>query len=815
MRVLRQLLRTPAFSLAAVAALALGIGANSAIFSVIDAVLLKPLAYPDPDRIVEFLLTSPAGINAGSSATRFNVWRQQTAVFEDVAAYEYSARGLNLSGGAHPEQIRAIRVSAAYFHLLGAPIAVGRTFSADEDRPAGALAAVISHGLWQRRFASDPAIIGRAIELSGSAYQVVGIMGPGFNTGLDPEPEVWLPFQLDPESTDHAQYFASIARLKPGVTLAMANAQLQLAAAEFRRKFPSIMGPHDGFLVETLPEALVSDVRPALLVLSGAVGLVLLIACANVANLLLVRATGRKREIAIRAALGASRGVIIRQLLVESAVLSLSGGAIGLVLGLAGVRALLAVNPGDIPRIGAQGAGVSLDWRVLAFTIAVSLATGILFGLLPALDVSRTDLTTALKEGGRSGTGRRQQRTRSCLVVGEVAIALVLLVGASLLIRTFLALRAVDAGFDAHNVLTLRMSLAGSRFRGTDGVNRLIRDGVQRIESVPGVIRAGASFTLPLEGGFGIPYNIVGRPAPNGAYDGRGWTAASPGYFALFRIPVVRGRSFTERDDGGAPRVAIINQAMARRFWPDYPQGRDPLDDRVILGKGYGPEFEEPARQIVGIVGDVHDSGLNRSPAPMVYVPMAQVTDGITSLATRASSIAWIVRTRVTPHELRPAIQNELEQTAGGLPVEDVRSMEEIRAQSTARDDFNMSLLTIFGATALVLAAIGIYGLMAYTVQQRTREIGIRLALGAEPGGVGAMVVWQGLRLAGAGIAIGMGAALGMVRLLSAFLFGVKAQDPLAFLAAPVVLSAVAVAAIWFPARRASRTDPLLALRSE
>ncbi|HTS25341.1 MAG TPA: ABC transporter permease [Bryobacteraceae bacterium] len=815
MRPLRQLLRTPGFTLAALAALTLGIGANTAIFSVIDAVLLKPLTYPDPDRIVQFLVTSPSGISGGGSATRFNVWRQETEAFQDIAAYEYYSRGVSLGGGAFPEQVRAIHVSAAYFRLLGAPVAVGRAFTADEDRPNGPPVAVIAYGLWQRRFAGDCAIVGQWITLSGSPYRVVGILGPDFNTELDPPPEVWLPFPIAPNSTDHAQYFTTIARLKPGVALAMANAQLQLAAVEFRRKYPNLMGPRDSFTAMPYPEAMVSDVRPSLVVLAAAVSLVLLIACANVANLLLVRAAGRKREIAIRAALGAGRAHIVRQLLGESVTLSLAGGGTGLLLGLAGVRALLAVNPGDIPRIGAHGASVTLDWRVLVFTVIVSVATGVLFGLFPALEVSRVDLTAALREGGRSGTGLRQHRTRSLLVVSEVALALVLLVGAALLIRTFVALRAVDPGFDAHNVLTMRMSLADSPFRDTAAVDRLIREAVPRIEVIPGVVRAAASYNLPLEGGFGIPFSIVGRPAATGSYDGRGWIPASPGYFELLRIPVVRGREFHDRDDAGAPLVAIINQAMARRYWPDYPRGRDPLEDRLVLGKGYGQEFEEPVRQIVGIVGDVHDQGLNRNPAPMVYVPMAQVTNGITALVARASSLAWIVRTRGTPYALRSAIGNKLQELTGGLPLEEVHSMEEVRTRSTARQDFDMSLLTIFGGVALLLAAIGIYGLMAYTVQLRTREIGIRLALGAAPAGVRTMMMLQGTRLAVAGLAIGIVAAFGLARLLAGLLFGVKASDPFVFVMVPLLLGGVALLAAWLPVRRATRINPMRALRTE
>jgi putative ABC transport system permease protein len=591
----------------------------------------------------------------------------------------------------------------------------------------------------------------------------------------------------------------------------MANAQLQLAANEFRSRFPNIMGPRDGFGVQPFQEAIVADVRSSILVLAGAVGFVLLIACANVANLLLVRATGRKREFAIRTAIGAARGRIVCQLLIESVVLSTAGGALGLALGLAGVRALLAVNPGDIPRLGVNGSAIALDWRLLVFTVSIALFTGILFGLVPALDISLTDVTAHLKEGGgRSGTGRRQNKTRAVLVVAEVALALVLLVGAALLIRTFVALRAVDPGFDAHDVLTMRMSLDG-RFQRTPELSRLIRDAVPRLEALPAVARAAASYNLPLEGAFGIPFNIAGRTPASGRYDGRGWIGVSPGYFEVFKIPILRGRLFNDLDDAVSGGVAIVNQAMARRFWPH----GDPLEDRLILGQGYGPEFEEPARQIVGVVGDVHDFGLDRNPSPVVYVPLGQVTDGITALAARAASLAWVVRTRGEPHSLIAPVENQLRKVTGGLPVARVRSMDEVVRQSTARADFNMSLLTIFGCSALLLAAIGIYGLMAYSVRQRTRELGIRMALGAETRQVRNMIVRQGMRLASAGIAIGMAAALGLTRLLANFLFGVKSWDPLVFTVVPLVLGAVALLAVWLPAVRATRIDPVSALRSE
>jgi len=783
-----------ACSVTALAAIALGIGATTAIFSVVDAVMLKPFTFPDPERIVSFFVTTPSGPSYGGSATRFNIWRKQTQLFQDVAAYEYA-------GLTFLEEIHGIRVSGDYFRLLGAPVILGRTFTEDEDRPNGGRVAVLSYGLWQRRFAGDPGVVGTTLSLNGAPYVVAGVVGRDFNTELDTPPDVWLPFQIDPASTDQARYFTVLGRLKPGVTLAMARAQLQPAADEFRRQFPNILGARDGFGIESYPEAIVSEVRPSLLILAAAVSLVLLIACANVANLLLARAADRRREIAIRVAVGATRWRIVRQLLGESLVLAVMGGALGLWFGLAGARVLLTMSPGDIPRMGEHA--IALDWRLAVFTIAVSLVTGVLFGLIPALDVSRAEL------GDRSGTGFRRNKTRGLLVISEVALALVLLVGAALLIRSFVALRAVNPGFDVHNVLTLQMSLNGPRFAKTAPVNRLIEDAVQRVESLPGVSSAAASYTLPLEGGFGIPFNIVGRTPVNGRYDGSGWTGVSPHYFEVFKIAVVRGRAFNQQDNAAGAPVAVVNEAFVREFWPK----RDPRGERVLLGKGYGPEFEEPERQIVGVVSDVHDSGLNHNPAPMVYVPMAQVTDGITALVNRASRIVWIARTRVAPSSLRSAISKELEQASGGLAVSRMRTMQEIVSQSTARENFNMTLLTVFGASALVLAVIGIYGLMAYSVRQRTREIGIRLALGAESRDVRNMVVKEGMRMTAIGVALGIGAAFALTRLLSTFLFGVRPLDPAVFISVPLLLAVAALAAIWFPACRAAGIDPTEALR--
>lgn len=808
---LRQLWSAPGFSIIAIAVLTLGIGANTAIFSVINAVLLKPLMYPDPDRIVQFLITSPQGSQLSASPTKFNELQAQTNVFQDVSAYDRGGPGFNLTGGAYPEQVLGIHASVNYFSLFGAKPVLGRTFTQEEDRPNGGNVVVISYGLWQRRFGGDPNIVGKIISVGNDSYTITGVIGKDFVT--DQRCDLWFPFQIDPNSTNQGHYFLVAARLKPGVTLAQANAQLKLVKAEFLRKYPEA-NPQWGFAVQPLRDAVLGDVRSSLWVLIIAVGFVLLIACANVANLLLVRATGRRREMAVRASLGAGRGRIIRQLLTESVLLSIIGGILGVVLGVVGVRALLALSPGNIPRIGENAAAVNVDWRVLLFAFAVSIFTGILFGLIPAFSISRTDVISALKDSsGRSGTSFRQNKTRSALVITELALALVLLVGAGLLIRTFAAIRGVDPGFDSHNVLTLYMSLTGKRFEKTAGVAQLARDGVAALDALPGVDSAAATCCVPLEIRHGLPFEITERSANDNNAKGAsgGWLDASPEYFKVFRIPLMHGRVFNDSDKQGTENVVIINEAFARKYWP---QG-NPLNEHLLIGHDIGPDFVEPPRRIIGVVGDVHEDGLDQDPVPMMYVPTAQVADRMTALNDRISPMSWAVRTKVPPSTLQTAISHELVKASGGLPLWNVLTMDEVVAQSTARADFNMLLLTIFAVSALLLAAIGIYGLMSYSVQQRTQEIGIRMALGAEKSTVRNMVVLQVMRLASAGILIGLLAAFGLVRLLASFLFRVKTWDPVSFVIVPALLIVVALLAVWLPAHKATRIDPIEALRYE
>ena len=807
----RSLRNSPGFTFAAVATLALGIGANTAIFSVVDTVLLKPFQVPDADRIVWFSVRSVERRMRASSPTKFQHLRQQTDVVEDVTALR--SGWVNYTGGDIPEQLRSTHASANYFRLFRAPIVLGRGFSDDEDLPNGPRVALISQQLWERRFDSDTDVLGRAISISGDEHTIIGVVGDGLDlTDFGIQPQVWTPFQLDPNTSEQGDYFFTLGRLRPGVSLAQARIVLELSSEVYRNRFPDAL--QEGvFYAETAHEVLVGYARSSLFVLMGAVGFVLLIACANVANLLLVRATTRKRELAVRAALGAGRRRIVRQLLTESLLLSLAGGAMGLFLGVAGIRGLLAINTAELPRIGEEGALVGLDWRVVTFTLLVSLATGVVFGLVPSLRGSRSDLSGTLKESSsRSGTGFRQNKMLAVLVITEVALALVLLIGSALLIRTLGALQGVDPGWDANNVLTTRMSLTGDRFATTAAVALLVRNGIERLEALPGVETASATCSVPLqEDRFGMPFIVVGRPLDGPSHGDGEWASVSPGYFEVFRIAVRRGRAFTDKDTGQAPPVAIINETMAERFWPE----GDPFADRLVIGRGALREFaDEPERQIVGIVADTRDVGLNWEPQAKMYIPQAQQPDAVNALISGIGPMAWIVRTRTNPQALIPTVEEELRQVSG-LSVADLRTMDDMVLRSTSRQRFNMWLMTAFAGAALLLAAIGVYGVIAYSVEQRTHEIGIRLALGAEATQVRRMVVVQGMRLVAVGVVIGLALAIGLARVIESFLFGVETWDPTTFVTVPAVLASVALVAVLVPAHRASRVNPVDVLRHE
>jgi putative ABC transport system permease protein len=805
----RSLRKTPGFTTIAILVIALGIGVNTAVFSVINTVLLQPLPYPDSQSLVQLVGTSPQGTFGAANVPDFNIWHQQTGVLQQVAGYDTGGAGLNLSGDDHPQQVQGVHVTRDYFSLFGAPVIEGRTFTTEEDSPHGPHVVVLSYGLWKRRFGGDPNIIGRDIQLDGEGYLVVGVIGRNFVT--DFPTDLWIPYQFDLSTHDMAHYFAVTARLKPGITFGQANAQMKLAADQFRRAYPDALAPRDSFGVMPLKEWTIGDTRTPLLILLGAVALVLLIACANVANLLLARASSRKREFATRAALGAGRLHVLRQLLAESLMLSLSGGILGLLFGFIGVRLLLNVNLGGLPRLGERGEAVTLDPHILFFTLGISVLTGILFGLVPAVGASRSNLAASLSESGsRTSAGFRSRSFRSALVVSEMALALILVIGATLLIRTYLKLQAVDPGFDPSNTLTMAMSISGSRFQTTAPVEQIIREGSERLEAIPGVVSAAAGNGLPLQGAFGMTFDVVGRPKGNAPFTGgAGYYSVSWRYFDTFKIPLIRGRGFTDRDNASAPGVILINEAMAKQYWPK----GDPLRDRLQKGVGAGPVFAEPPRQIIGVVGDTRDGGLNRDPIPTMYIPVAQMPDAETALNSRVAPLWWCVRTRVDPHTLVTAISAALRDASGGLPVAHIRTMDEIEVGTTSRQRFNMLLLTVFGVSGLLLSAIGVYGLMSYSVAQRTQELGIRMALGAQASQIRTMVLRQGMVLTFIGMVIGVGCAFWLTRFLAGFLFGVKSWDPVAYLITALLLSAVALLATWIPARRATRVDPMTALR--
>lgn len=800
---LRALRKEPAFVTIAVVVIAVAIGLNTAVFSVIDAVLLKPLPYPNPHELVLLVSTVPRWASSpGGNIPRFNLLRQQTGVFQQVAAYDSGNVGVNITGSELPQQLHAVHVSADYFALFGASAIAGRIFTAAEDSTNGGHVAVLSYGLWKSRYGANPKIVGSSIQLDGQPYRVVGVVDSGFVT--DTPIDLWVPFQFDLNSKDWAQYFRIAARLKPGVTPSQANAQLRSVLDEFRKSFVGLV---------PLEKAEIGDTDRRLLVLWGAVAFVLLIACANVANLLLARGAARKREFSTRAALGAGRVQIIRQLLIESLMLSLTGGLIGLGLGFAAVRILLRINPGDIPRIGQSGAGITLDLHIVLFTLGISILAALLFGLIPALSASRGNLAAALNENGSHATmGVRRGKLRSALVIAEMAITVVLVTGAALLIRTFMNLQAVNPGFTMHNVISMSMSVSGDQFQKTAPVAQIIQGGTDRLHAVPGIIDAGVSNCLPMVNTGDTAFGVIGRPLKDLPFTGKaGFCLVSYGYFSTLEIPLQRGRMLTKQDDATTPDVVIINEAMARQYWPN----GDPLKDRILIDTGLRPSLVDGIRQVIGIVGNTHDDGPNSDAAPMMYVPLAQIPDQQMALDSRWAPIWWFVHTRMDPHSLMSSISGALREASGGLPVGRIRTMEELEARNIARQRLNMLLLTVFGVAGLLIAAIGVYGIMSYSIQQRTQELGVRMALGAQASNLRNMVICQGMTLTLIGVLIGIGAAVWLTRFLSAFLFEVKPLDPISFIATPLILCVVSLFSIWTPAIKATRVNPMTALRTD
>jgi putative ABC transport system permease protein len=799
----RTLRRNPGFAIVVLLTLALGIGANAAIFSVVNGVLLRPLPYRDADRLMVIWgdLRRPGLNDIPASAGEYVDYRDRSHAFEHVAAYD--TVGFNLTGGGEPERVEGAVVTTTFFALLGASAQVGRTFVAAEDQPGRDDVAVLSHALWTRRFSANPSIVGQTIPVDGRPTQVVGVMPAAFQFP-DRSTEIWKPFLLDAEALSDnnrgSHGYTALARLKAGISRQQAQADLNAVTAAFKADHPGNYRNGFGTTLRPLQEEVVGDTGRPLIVLLGAVAVVLLIACANVANLLLARAASRRKEIALRTALGASRGRLVRQLMTESVLVSVIGGLIGLGLAAWGVDLLIASAPDSIPRIREVG----VDARVAGFTALVSLATGLVFGLVPALRASRIPLNDALKEGGRASGGGVHGFAGRALVVSEVALSLVLLIAAGLLIHSFTRLQDVAPGFDSSRLLTFRLSLPESRYTTFQKGQSFFDEFFTGLRHSPGVRGVAAINALPFSGfGGSRTFHVEGREEkrPEDQPEEQ-LRIVTDGYFSAMGIPIVAGREFTERDSLTQPRVAVVNDALARKHWPH----ESPIGKRVSFSTNEPHWYE-----IVGVAGNIKHRALEAADRPELYVPYRQPL--FAGWTVRPMYVA--LRTSADPVSTAAIVRHEVARLDRDQPISDVRTMDERIGRSLSSRRFSMVLLTLFAGLALTLAAVGIYGIVAYSVTERTHEIGVRVALGAQRRDVMAMVVGQGMAMTVAGTAIGVAAAAALARLMSSLLFGVSAVDPVTFVAIPLLLIAVALAACYVPARRATRVDPLQTLRSE
>ena len=798
---MRALRKSPGFTAVAVITLALGIGANTAIFSVVNAVLLRPLPYKDDSQLVVIL---NKGRNPVAPAN-FIDWRRQSQSFSQMGAAEYWTP--NLTGTDNPEKLWALHVTPDIFPMLGVQPLLGRMFLPEEQEAGKEHEVVLSYSLWQSHFAGNPEIIGRSVALSGETYTVVGVMPRDFKFApfWATKAQLWAPLALGPRLTDRGGSSLRVfARLKPGVTLEQAQAEMAGITGRLEREFP---GTNQDMQVVSLREKVVGNIRPALLVLLGAVAFVLLIACANVSHMLLARAAARREEIALRTALGAGRWDVFRQLLTESLTLALMGGSAGLLLAVWGVRVLLAISPAAIPRVETVG----VDGLVLLFALAISLLTGLAFGMAPAWRATAVNLSDALKEGKRgSSEGLRRNRLRGLLVGSEFALAVVLLAGAGLMVRTFLALQNVDAGFDPHGVLSMVVGVAGTEQASGGHTGNFYQEVLRKVGAVPGVQSVSGINHLPLAGDeWGFRFHIEGRPPePPGKDLVATYRAVFPGYFRTMRIPILRGRDVTDADNLRAPGVVVINDYLARRYWP----GEDAIGKRIT--------FDDPAKNpswltVVGVTKNTAQSNWTSPPEEEVFLPYLQNRDYLDAPTPPFAYLTLVVRTDLDPAALAPAIRGAIHSLDANTPLSEIQTMDHVVAEANGQSRFYLILLGVFAAVALVLAGVGIYGVMSYSVSRRTHEIGVRMALGAQGRDVLRLVVFQGIVQALAGVAVGLAGALALSQLMAGLLYGTRPTDPATFAAVVLVLSAVAVAASYIPARRAAKVDPMVALRYE
>jgi predicted permease len=813
----RVLWKTPGFTFIALLTLALAIGANTAIFSIINGLLLRPLPYPEPQTLVQVQRGFEDGESPSVNVPEFLFVRDHNSVFSGVTTYDNLGAGFNLAGDGVPERIVGSRVSQKFFSVFGVRPQRGRDFLPEEDRPGGPKVVILSDGLWRRRFGGEPSLVGKTLNLNGESYAVVGIMPAGFRYPLTAE--LWTPVGIDPADSSKANYLEITARLKEGVSFAQAQAAMKVVAGQFGASHAGFVNKNETIRIKTLQDRLYGQLRPALLVLLGAVGCVLLIACVNVGNLQLARAAARRREVAIRAALGARTSRIFAQLITESVLLALAGGILGLLLGWATLKPLLALSPlGQAGGPAVQGLlpHIGIDGKVLAFTFGLSLLAGVLFGLAPALQATRINLHEPLKEGTNKSTGGRTMRiARYLLVVSEVALALMLITSAALLLKSFATITNRAPGFRSDHVLSLKISLPETRYGKPAALDQVTRQIAERARALPGVKAAAVASSLPLELGPDLPFVIEGKWAGGDSMEGVGnaqYRASTGGYFETLRIPLSRGRYLTDRDVNNSEPVAVINEAAAKRYW----KGGDPLGARIQMGMPFVPDLADAQpRRIVGIVKDVHETGLDNDVPPIVYVPIGQVNAAFTALLVRLLPSSVIVQTEGAPADLTAALRQTIWSVDAQQPITNVATMDEIVTRSLGSARFTMVLMGALALLALILAAVGIYGVLSYLVSQRTREIGVRMALGASSRRVLQMVVGQGMVSVGLGVVAGLGGAYLFTRLLRSLLVGVAVHDPLTFIVTPIVLAAVALIASSIPARRASLLDPVMALRRE
>jgi predicted permease len=808
--------KAPAFALMAIATIACGTGAMTVVFSLVSAVLLRPLPYPNGERLV-VLVNSLNGNTVRLpyvSPTRLRAWREQGAGIQERAAYAPN-QNVNLSVAGQARQAAASHVTASFFRIFGARPARGRFFTDDEDRPGAALVAVLSRGLWRGELGGDEDVIGRTVWVNGEPATVVGVIDEPFDArslgpGIMTPPEIWLPLKLDPGTTDDANNLMGVARLEPGVSIEAAREQARAAAERFRADFPNELQSDATFDVTPLANLVVGDVRPSLLLLFAAAVLIAVLVAGNVANLLLARVAARRRELAVRIAVGASRWRVARQLIAEGVFLAAGGGVAGVAIGLAVLNALVLRGLVRVPRIDPLVTGHVADWRMLLFMGATTVAMGVAIGLVPALaSRSFAEVERDLRTGPRGGTGRDHRMAHGVLLGAEVAIACVVLIGATLLMRSLASLQQVEPGVERAGVWTLQTSSGDRRLASATAAVDVLGAGIQRLAEVPGVQAAAVSLTgVPLAQTGALRVDVVGRPTddlyiPN-------WDLVSPRYFDVFGIRLIRGRLFTDRDRRGTAPVTVINETMARQLWPD----ADALGQRVLVGQGAGPAFDEPLpREIVGIVSDVRQLGVSRPPRPGMYVPLAQMADAQMALFNRLNVPAsWVVRTE--PGALVPAISLERALMAGtGLPAARLRTMDELFEASTAPTAQNTRIMATIGVLALLVAVFGVYAVASCSVEQRRQELGIRLALGAQAPLVLRMLIWENIRVVTGGTLVGLLSALALSGALAGLLFGVSRHDPATFVAVPLLLTAAALAGVYLPARRASLLDPLVVLR--